>query len=203
MVKKIKTTKYKTQQYIYLIAAVLLIGSYVATAVVWQYQRTQISSLDAELLTLTENQVATNSSSYTAVTIAPSENTVYFPLVKLRLPASTLTEGLIYSYTDAYNVPGSKKVFPAELSISTHDLAANAYSVTKQFDCSQVVYADFVTPSYPVNPMWKSDGSTKLADGRTMNIYYALSIPGCKQSWQLNNINSKAIADSFKQAVSY
>lgn len=203
MAKNTNTKKTSKRYCIYLVAAIVIVGSYAATTAVWLHQRAQINSLDAQLLTITENQAASNNSIYTAATIAPSEQAVYFPIAKLRLPATDLTEDLIYKYTDAYNLPDSKKVLPSELSISTHDLAANAYSTTKQFDCSEVVYADFATPSYPVNPKWKSDGATKLADGRTMNIYYALSIPGCKQSWLLNNIDSKAIADSLKQAVSY
>ena len=169
---------------------------------VWRHERSEISSLNRQLQTVSANQEAMSGGNYTAATIIPSENAVYFPLVRLKLPATVLNEELVYDYQAAYMVSGFKKVFPAELDISTHDLSVNDFP-TKQFDCSEVVYADFVTPSYPTNPMWRSDGSIKLADGRTMNIYYAPSIPGCKNAWQMNNINSKAIADSLKQAVSY
>lgn len=203
MTKHTDLKKLSTRHYIYFIFAFFVLGSYIAIAVVWRQQSTQIKSLDNQFFEVITNQAETSNGSYTSATITPSESTVYFPLAKLKLPASTLTEVLVYSYADTHTIPGNKKVFPAQLSISTHNLAANAHSTTKQFDCSQVVYADFETPSYPINPVWKSDGDVKLADGRTMNIYYAPEISGCKQSWQFNNIDPKAIADSLKQAVSY
>jgi hypothetical protein len=185
------------------ILAVLLIGSYVTTALLWHHQRAEISDLNQQLETTTENYFATNGGAYNPTTIIPSENAVYLPLVKLKLPATTLNETMVYMYTDAYTVPETKNVLPAQLGISTHDLSVNHFSSTKQFDCSQVVYADFVTPSYPINPSWESDGSVKLVDGRTMNIYYAPTISGCESTWNLQKIDSKAIADSLKQAVSY
>lgn len=198
-----KLTKITNRQLVYVVVAVLLIGSYAATALIWRHQRAEISSLNNTVQILSENQATTSGGGYSAVTISPSENSVYLPLVNLKLTDSNLNEGLVYTYQPAHTVQGIKKVFPAQLDISTHELAVNDFSTSQQFDCSQVTYADFVTPSYPVNPMWKLDGTIKLADGRTMNIYYAPSIPGCNQAWQVNNINSKAIADSLRQAVSY
>ena len=197
-----KLTRITNKQYLYIVLALLVIGSYLIVGLVWRHERSEINSLNNQLQTVSENQRATNGGNYNTVTIIPSENTVYLPLARLKLSATVLNEQLVYSYTDAYKIPREKKVFPAELDISTHDLAVNDYP-TRQFDCSQVVYADFVTPSYPLNPMWKLDGNITLTDGRTMNVYYAPSIPGCKNAWQISNINSKAIADSLKQAVSY
>jgi hypothetical protein len=195
--------KMQPRHYVYAAFLLLIVCSYVGIAVLWRHQRGEIRSLNAEVKTLAANQSASDASNYNNVTISPTENSVYLPLAKLKLPGSALSEGLVYSYTGPHTVSGLKKIFPANLSISTHDLAANAASTTQQFDCSEVAYADFVVPSYPVNPMWKSDGSTKLADGRTMNVYYAPSISGCQASWQMNGINSKAIADLLKQAMSY
>ncbi|HUB94205.1 MAG TPA: hypothetical protein VMB52_06915 [Verrucomicrobiae bacterium] len=191
------------RHYVYLVLALCIVGSYAATMILWRHERARIDSLDGQISVLTTNEAADSSSSYSNVTIEPSTSSVYLPLVRLKLQDSPLAEGLMYNYANSYTIPGDKKVFPAVLSITTHDLAANAYSSTNQFDCSEVVYADFVTPSYPVNPMWKSDGSVKLGDGRTMNIYYAPSIPGCEHSWQSNGINSQAIANVLKQAASY
>jgi hypothetical protein len=187
----------------YIFFLVLITGGYIVTLVVWHYQRGEIRSLNSEINSIVENWSASDESSYSAVTISPTEQAVYFPLARLKLPDTTLNEGLIYSFTGPHRIYGDKKLFPANLSISTHDLAANAVSTTQQFDCSEIVYADFVTPSYPINPMWKSDGSTKLSDGRTMNVYYAPSIAGCQTSWRFNDVNSKAVADSLKDAVSY
>lgn len=197
-----KLTKISNRQLWYGIFALLLIGSYVTVGIVWGHQRARINALDSQLQTVSKNQFAMYGGSFTDVTISPSENAVYLPLARLKLSASVANEKLAYSYTDAYTVPGSKKDFPAQLDISTHDLSVNNYTKS-QFSCSQVVYADFVTSSYPLNPQWKSDGTVKLADGRTMNIYYAPSIPGCKDAWAMSKIDSKAIADSLKQAVSY
>jgi hypothetical protein len=191
------------RQYVYVALLLLIVCSYVCIVVLWRHQRGEIRSLNAEISTLAANLSSSDASNYTAVTISPTESAVYLPLAKLKLPASALSEGLVYSYNGPHSVTGIKKIFPANLSISTHDLAANAASTTQQFDCSEVVYADFVTPSYPVNPAWKSDGSTMLADGRTMDVYYAPSISGCQNSWQQNGINTKAIADLLKQAASY
>jgi hypothetical protein len=197
-----KLTKITTKQYIYAAFAMLLIGSYALIGIGYAMQRSQIKSLNQYIEIVNQNQHATSGGNYTAVSIIPSENAVYMPLAKLKLPATDLNETLVYSHTPVHKVSGLKKLFNAELDISTHDLSLNNFSAA-QFDCSQPVYADFVTPSYPVNPMFKSDGSVKLADGRTMNVYYAPSIPGCQQSWQMRNIDTKAIADSLKQAVSY
>lgn len=197
-----KLTRFTNKQYLYIVLALLVIGSYLVVGLVWRHERSKISDLNKELQTVSANQEAMSGGNYTAATIIPSENAVYFPLVRLKLTATELNEGLVYDYRAAYTVPVSRKAFPAQLEISTHDLSVNDFA-QKQFDCSEVVYADFVAPSYPTNPMWKSDGSIKLADGRTMNIYYAPSIPGCKNTWHMNNINPKAIADSIKQAVSY
>jgi len=197
-----KLTNVTNKQYLYLVLALLVIGSYLIVGLLWRHERSEISSLNKELQTASANQAAMSGGNYTAATIIPSENAVYFPLVRLKLPASVLNEGLVYDYKAAYTVSGFKKVFPAELDISTHDLSVNDFP-TKQFDCSEVVYADFVTPSYPTNPMWKSDGSVKLSDGRIMNVYYAPSIPGCEYAWHMNKVDSKGIADSLKQAVSY
>ena len=195
--------KLKPRYYIYALLLLLTLGSYVTVWALWRHQRTEISSLNNQIITLTENQAATQGSTYYDATISPGENAVYLPLAKLKLPDSAQSESLVYTYTPSYTIPHDSKVFPATLSISTHDLAANAASSTQQFDCSEVAYTDFVTPSYPVNPMWKSDGSIKLADGRTMNIYYAPSIPGCTGAWRLSNINSKAIGDLLKESRSY
>ncbi len=198
-----KLTRITNRQYLYILLAIAVIGSYTAMLMIWRHENTEINSLKSELQTISENQVASNGGGYNAVDIIPNESAVYLPLARLKLPDTTLNEKLVYNYQIAHTISGIKKVFPAQLDISTHDLAVNDYSTTQQFDCSQVVYADFVTLSYPLNPMWKSDGDVMLADGRTMNIYYAPSIPGCKQAWQMNNIDSKAIADSLRQAVSY
>jgi hypothetical protein len=195
-----KLTKISNRRLLYGALALLVAGSYVATAAIWHRQYIDAKALNSQLQIVSQNMFATNGNS---ATIIPSENAVYLPLAKLRLSATVQNEGLMYSYKPDRTFPGDKKVFPAELYITTHDLAVNNYSDTKQFDCSQVVYADFGTPSYPINPMWKTDGSVKLADGRTMNVYYAPSIPGCERSWQMLKINAKAIADSLKQAVSY
>lgn len=198
-----KLPKVTNRQLLYGALAVLVIVGYVAMGLMWRHQRIENKNLNQHLQTINDNQVATNGGVYTAVTIIPSENSVYLPLAKLKLPATTLNEKLVYNYQEERTVTGSSKTFPAELDISTHSLSTNNFSSTRQFDCSQVVYADFVTPSYPMNPKWKSDGSVTLADGRVMNVYYAPSIPGCQQAWHDNNIDSKAIADSLKQAVSY
>lgn len=197
-----KLTKITAKQYAYIASALLLGGCYALIVVGYAMQRSQIRSLNRAIEITSQNQHATSGGTYNAVSIIPSENAVYLPLAKLKLPASENNEKLVYTYVPAHKVPGLKKQFNAELGISTHDLSVNNYA-SAQFDCSQVVYADFVTPSYPVNPMWKSDGSAKLADGRTMNVYYAPRIPGCEQTWTMNSINSKAIADSLGQAVSY
>lgn len=195
--------KLQPRHYVYAILLLLIVISYASIVVLWHHQRGEIRSLNSRLNTLARNQAASQGSTYNEVTISPVDKSVYLPLANLKLPATTLNEGLVYAYTGPYTTNSDKKVFPARLSLSTHDLAANAASTTQQFDCSQAVYADFATPSYPINPMWKSDGSTKLADGRTMNVYYAPDIPGCQASWRLNNVNSKDIADSLKEATSY
>jgi hypothetical protein len=197
-----KLTKITAKQYTYAAGGLLIIGSLVLLGVSSIMQRSQIKSLNQYIDTVSQNQLATSGGNYNAVSIVPSEDSVYLPLAKLKLTATDTNESLVYTYAPAHRVPGLKKLFNAELDISTHDLSMNNFT-SAQFDCSQVVYADFVTPSYPVNPMWKSDGSTKLADGRTMNVYYAPSISGCTQAWAMSNIDSKSIADSLKQAISY
>ncbi|MGH7241465.1 MAG: hypothetical protein ACREGB_04165 [Candidatus Saccharimonadales bacterium] len=197
-----KLPKISAKQYVYGALVILIVSCYVLLGVSMLKQRSQIKSLSDYVETVSQNQRATNGGGYSAVTIIPSENSVYLPFARLKLPATDMSEGFVYDYTPDHQVPGIKKLFNASLDISTHDLSANDYA-SAQFDCSQVVYADFVIPSYPVNPMWKSDGSTKLADGRTMNVYYAPSIPGCQQTWAMNNIDSKAIANALKEAASY
>jgi hypothetical protein len=198
-----KLTKISNRRLLYGVLALLVAGSYVAAGAIWHKQYIDAKALNSQLQIVSQNMFATNGGSYNSATIIPSENAVYLPLAKLKLSATIQNEGLMYSYKPDHTFPGDKKTFPAELDISTHDLAVNNYSDTRRFDCSQVVYADFVTPSYPISPIWKTDGSVKLADGRTMNVYYAPSIPGCERSWQMLKIDAKAIADSLKQAVSY
>lgn len=198
-----RITKINNRQLVYGALIILVAGSYVATGTIWRHQRDQVDSLNKQLQTVSQNQFAMSGGNYNAATIIPSENAVYLPLAKLKLTASTLNEGLVYVYQVAHKIPGDNKTFPAQLDISTHDLAVNDFSTTKQFDCSEAVYADFISPSYPLNPMWKSDGSAKLTDGRTMNVYYAPSISGCQRSWESSNINSKDIADSLMRAASY
>lgn len=198
-----KLSKVTNKQLMYGALALLVVVGYIAMGIIWRHQRMQINALDAYVQTVSENQFATNGNGYNDVTIIPSEAAVYMPLAKLKLPATTPNEKLVYNYQEEHMVEGLKKVFPAELSISTHGLSTSNFSSTKQFDCSQVAYADFVTPSYPINPKWKLDGSVKLDDNRTMNIYYAPNVPGCDQAWKANKIDSKAIADSLLQAVSY
>jgi hypothetical protein len=195
--------KLQPRHYVYALLLILILGSFTSASLLWTHQQDEISTLNSEVSSLTANQAATQGPTYNDVTIAPTDSMVYFPLAKLKVASSTLAEGLVYTYTPSYTIPHDSKVFPSTISISTHDLAANAQSTTQQFDCTEVAYADFVTPSYPVNPMWKSDGSVKLADGRTMNVYYAPSIPGCSGAWRLNDVNSKAIADVLKSAISY
>jgi hypothetical protein len=197
-----KLTKISAKQYLYGAFTILLIGSYVLTTASYLKQHSQIETLNKSIEITSQNQRATSGGGYNAVSIIPNENAVYMPLGNLKLSATELNESLVYTYTPDHKVSGIDKTFNAKLAISTHDLSVNNYP-SAQFDCSEVVYADFVTPSYSVNPTWKSNGNVKLADGRTMNLYYAPSIAGCEQSWTMNNIDSKAIADSLKQAVSY
>jgi hypothetical protein len=187
----------------YALLLLLILGSYACALLVWRHQRTEINQLNAEMSAAFDNQTVSQGPIYTDATISPSENMVYLPLARLKLPGSPLAESFVYTHTGPYTIPGDSKIFPANLSISTHAQAANDSSTTHQFDCTSVAYADFVTPSYPINPMWKTDGTTKLADGRKMNVYYAPSISGCQTSWQMNNINPKAIADLLREAVSY
>jgi len=197
-----KLTKITAKQYTYAASALFIVSSLVLLGISSFIQRSQIKSLNQYIDTVSQNQRAMSGGNYNAVSIVPSENSVYLPLAKLKLSATDTNESLVYTYAPVHRVPGIQKLFNAELDISTHDLSMNNFA-SAQFDCSQVAYADFVTPSYPVNPMWKSDGSIKLADGRTMNVYYAPSVSGCAQSWAMSNIDSKAIADSLKLAVSY
>lgn len=198
-----KLTKVSNKQLLNGVLVALVVIGYGAMGMIWHHQRLQIKSLNQYVQTVTDTQVATSGGDYTAVTIIPSENTVYMPLGKLKLEASTLNQKLVYDYQEAHTVEGIKKVFPAELNVSTHHLSTNSFSTTRQFDCSEVVYADFETKSYPMNPRWKFDGRVMLDDGRTMNVYYATSIPGCEQAWNASGINTKAIADSLLQAKSY
>ena len=197
-----KLTRITAKQYAFAAGGLLIISSLTLLSIGHIRQRSQIRLLNQYVDTVSQNQQAMSGDSYYAVTIVPNENSVYLPLARLKLPATALNESLVYDYTAEYRVPDIKKLFNAQLGLSTHDLSNNNFP-TAQFSCTQVAYADFVTPSYPVNPMFKSAGSTKLADGRLMNVYYAPSIPGCSQTWATNNIDSKAIADSLKQAVSY
>jgi len=198
-----KLTKITNKQLMYGALAALVVCGYVTMGVVWHHQRNQINSLNQYVQTVSENQTAQNGGGYIASTIIPSENAVYLPLANLKLHATTLTEKFVYDYQDEHTIEGSKKVFPAELNVSLHSLSTSNFSTTKQFDCSQVAYADFVTPSYPVNPRWKLDGNVKLTDGRTMNVYYAPHIPGCDQTWKANDVDSKAVADALLKAASY
>lgn len=195
--------KLQPRHYVYALLLLLILGSFLTLSTLWTHQQDEISTLNSEVSTLTSNQSASQGSIYYDVTVSPSDHAVYFPLAKLKVADSTLAEGLVYTYTPSYTIPHDNKVFPATLSVSTHDLASNAQSTTQQFDCTEVAYADFVTPSYPVNPMWKSDGTVKLADGRTMNVYYAPSIPGCSGAWRMNKVDSKVVADLLKQGSSY
>lgn len=113
---------------------ILVLGSFTVLSILWTHQQNQITSLNNEVSTLTANQEATQGPTYYDVTVSPSDKTVYFPLAKLKVADSTLAEGLVYTYTPSYTIPHDSKVFPATLSISTHDLAANAQSTTQQFD---------------------------------------------------------------------
>lgn len=198
-----KLAKMTNRQLLYGLLAVLVIVGYIIMGAIWRHQRMQINSLNQYVQTVTTNQSAMYGGDYMAPSIIPSENSVYLPLAKLKLPATIANEKLVYNYQDARTVEGSKKVFPAQLSISTHSLSKSNFSSTNQFDCSEVVYADFVTPSYPMNPQWKLSGRIKLEDGRTMNVYYAPSIPGCNATWKANGIDSKVIANALLDAVSY
>lgn len=195
--------KFQPRHYVYALLIVLIAGSFAVLSLLWSHQQDEITSLNSEVATLSSNQASMQGPTYYDVTVSPSDKAVYFPLARLKVADSAAAEGLTYTYTPSYTIPHDTKVFPATITLSTHDLAANAQSTTHQFDCTEVAYADFVTPSYPVNPMWKSDGSVKLADGRTMNVYYAPSIPGCAGAWNLNTINAHAVADVLKQATSY
>jgi hypothetical protein len=195
--------KLQPRHYVYAFLVILIVGSFAILSLLWAHQQDEVTTLTSEVSSLTANQEASQGPTYYDVTVSPIDNAVYFPLAKLKVTSSTFAEGLVYTYTPSYTIPHDSKVFPAIISLSTHDLASNAQSTTQQFDCTEVAYADFVTPSYPINPMWKSDGSAKLADGRTMHVYYAPSIPGCSGAWRLNNVNAKATADLLKSASSY
>jgi hypothetical protein len=184
------------------VVALLIAGSYVIMAVIWHNQRSQINTLNQQLRVVNDNQAYSNSGAYKAATIIPGE-AVYLPLAKLKLADTPLNDVLVYDYKPTRKVPGMTKELPAQLDVSTHDLTINSYSTTRQFDCTQVVYADFVSPSYPLNPKYKSRGSVALADGRTMNVYYAESIPGCQIAWEANDVDPIAIADALKAAASY
>lgn len=198
-----KLSNIRTQTLVYAVLAVFIIGGFIASGLLWRQQRQQIASLKSEVRTLSDVQAASYGGSYYAATIAPSEKAVYLPLANLKLPATQLSQTLVYDYEPEHKEPGIERVFNAQLSISTHALSNNHHSTTRQFDCSEVVYADFVTPSYPMNPKWKLSGKATLADGRTMNVYYAPSIPGCDVTREMNGVDPGAIAQALLQASSY
>lgn len=199
---KIQLTR--PRRYVYALLLILVLLGYAGTFLAWQQERAAVNRLNEDLLQSNEAAaIHQNVANYYSPAIIPSEGAVYLPLAKLKLPATPLAQTLLYTYTDAYKIPGDAKVFPAQLSLTTHDLAVNGISTTKQFDCSQVAYADFVTPSYAVNPMYKLAGSVKLSDARTMHVYYAPSIPGCGQSWKMLQIDPLAIANTALKATSY
>lgn len=200
-----KLTKISNRNLLYGFVAVCVVGSYVAIGALWFHSShaltKQSDMVSSELSTLAQQQATANRGDYRAVTIVPSEKAVYMPLAKLKMPDTTLGENLMYTFQDTTNIGDTTLL--SKLSVSTHDLVVNNFSTTGQFSCTEVVYADFGSPSYAVNTMWKSNGTVTLADERRMNIYYANSIPGCDKTWRLNNISPQAIADYVKQAVSY
>lgn len=128
--------------------------------------------------------------------VVPSENFVYLPDIRLKLPISNLAAQLVYgsrnlgTKADEQVVDISTASYESFVPIQSHRLA-----------CMPVRIAFEAQPN-PYNPSEKPQKPVKLAGGRTLQIY-ATSEPSCDERWKLTGVRSFDIASLFQQARSY
>ncbi len=146
-------------------------------------------------------QLQANAGVYNAslsrVTVAPSENVVYMPELRLKLPINETTLSLVYSQRINEYEPAPRQV----TVVSTLAQESYVLPMPQQFSCQPVRLA-VETKANPYNQKEIAQPAVKLADGRTLQIY-AVHEDTCKAAWNITGADSDKIAKVFQSAQSY
>lgn len=146
-----------------------------------------------------QTQVAemAGSMSLSRVAVVPSDDAVYIPELRIKLPINQTTLSLMYSVRSVTEQDTVKQ----EADIST--VAEEAYvPTTPQRLACQPVRLAFEAKANAYNPHETPQQAVKLADGRTLQIY-AFHEDSCTAHWKYTGVDSDKIAQVFQQAKSY
>jgi len=132
--------------------------------------------------------------------VSVTDDAVYLPELRLKLPLNPTSLSLVYSLrTSDMTATG---IDPTEADISTKNLIAFPSNPNQKIGCSSAVRIKLEAKPDPYNPHEIVAASVKLADGRTLQVY-AFHHPDCDQTNTLTGTNPDTVADVFKEATSY
>ena len=181
---------------------VLCVVFIVALGLLWHQEQRLDSRFkveDRNMLGLQAQLDTLNSAaSFAHVTPSVSDNAVYLPDVRLKLPLNDTTLQLLYS---PRTMGSAQKATTAVIDVSTTAEASYPQQPLQRLACIPVRLA-FEAKSNPYNPHEKNVGSVTLADGRTLQIY-AFHEPSCDLAFHVTNTDTDALGALFKQARSY
>ena len=149
-----------------------------------------------------ENQTpsALQAASVSHPEVSVTDNAVYIPELRLKLPLDPTSLSLVYSLRTS-DITASR-IDPIEADISTKDLIAYPINPNQAIGCSSAVRIKLEAKPDPYNPHEIVAASVKLADGRMLQVY-AFHHDDCTLANKMSNTDPDTVADVFKEATSY
>ncbi|HEX8226338.1 MAG TPA: hypothetical protein VF572_00555 [Candidatus Saccharimonadales bacterium] len=146
-------------------------------------------------------QAASAAAGLTRAVVSVTDDAVYIPELRLKLPLNALTTQFTYSVRTGYVGSPVGSSDAAEANISTTTLAT--YPLPPQpIGCSTSVRLKFEAKPNPYNPHETVRASVQLGDGRTLQAY-SYQHDTCDKAFSLTGTDSKRQAEVFQQAKSY
>lgn len=130
--------------------------------------------------------------------ISVSENSVYLPNIRIKLPLDDQSLAMVYSSREVGN---PDKKMDTTYDVATQDFLNEAAYMTTRLACYPVRFS-FEVKANPFNPNEHAGTPVSLADGRTMQIYTAAD-KSCLKVWTQTKTNPAALAATLQKATSY
>lgn len=143
--------------------------------------------------------INSNNASFKLPVVSVSENVVYIPEMRIKLPLDEQSLSINYSVREVGNAKGITGV---TYDVATRDFLNNAPYVTTSVSACVPVRLAFESKPNPYNPHEHPQKAVTLSDGRTLQIY-ATSDDSCHDAWTAGQTDPLKLAALFQKAGSY
>jgi hypothetical protein len=144
----------------------------------------------------TDSVALNNAASMSAVVASLSDNAVYMPSIRLKLPLTKDTLQLLYS-TRSVGLKGDQQT----TDVDTRTDASFSLGTVQRLACTPVRLAFEAKPN-PHNPHETVRATVALADGRTLHAY-SFEDESCNQKYGFTGTDPVRLAALFNSATSY